>query len=81
MNKIVKVLQSLLPEGGFAVYGDSYEDIVFIEAKPITKAAFQKAFDCYDSDVVAAAAKVAADRATILAKIGITADEAKLLLS
>lgn len=80
MNKTVKVLQSLLPDGGFAVYGDSYEDIVFIEAKPITKAAFQKAFDSYDSDVLAAAAKASADKAALLAKLGITADEAALLL-
>ena len=81
MNKTVKVLQFLLPEGGFAVYGDSYEDIVFIEANPITKAVFQKAFDSYDADVLAAAAKAEADKAALLAKLGITAEEAKLLLS
>jgi hypothetical protein len=80
MNKIVKVLQSLLPDGGFAVYGDTYEDIVFIEAQPISKAAFQKAFDSYDSDVLALAAKAQADKAALLAKLGITADEAALLL-
>ena len=80
MNKIVKVLQSLLPDGGFAVYGDSYEDIVFIEAKPITKETFEKAFNSYDSDVLAAATKAQANKAALLAKLGITADEAALLL-
>ena len=81
MNKIVKVLQSLLPDGGYAVYGDSYEDIIFIEAKPIAKDVFQKALDSYDSDVLAAAAKAEADKTALLAKLGISADEAKLLLS
>jgi len=81
MDKILKVLQSLLPEGGYAIYGDSYEDIVFIEAKPITKETFEKAFNSYDSNLLAAAAKTDADKTTLLAKLGITADEAKLLLS
>jgi len=75
------VLSMLLPEGGWVIYGDDYEGIQFTECDPITKAKFEAGFAQYDAwkaeqDAVKASAKTA-----LLQKLGITEDEAKLLLS
>ena len=75
------VLSMLLPEGGWVIYGDDYEGIQFTECEPITKAKFEAGFAKYDAwkaeqDAVKASAKTA-----LLQKLGITEDEAKLLLS
>jgi len=80
MTKASDVLMMLLPEGGWATYGDTYEDIVFLEAKPLTKEEFNAGVAKYDSWQAAKEAKVAADKDAILAKLGITLEEAKLLL-
>lgn len=75
------VLGMLIPTGGWVISGDEYEGIQFIEAEPITKAEFEAGFAQYDAwksqqDEAAASAKAA-----LLARLGITADEARLLLS
>ena len=76
-----EVLAMLIPTGGWAIAGNSYEGITFIEAAPITKAEFEAGFAQYDTLKAEQDAKAAADKAALLAKLGITADEAKLLLS
>ena len=43
------VLSMLIPEGGWAITGDDFEGITFIEAEPITKAAFNAGFAQYDA--------------------------------
>jgi hypothetical protein len=82
------VLTLLIPTGGWTIAGDEYEGITFIECEPITKAQFDAAFANYESikaeqEAAKAADKVAAEakRQALLDKLGITEEEAKLLLS
>jgi hypothetical protein len=55
--------------------------VQFIEATPITEAQFQAGFAQLDAWKAEQDAKATSDKAALLAKLGITADEAKLLLS
>jgi hypothetical protein len=75
------VLAMLIPTGGWVIAGDNYEGIQFIEAEPITKAEFEAGFAKVDAFKAAEATKKAADKAALLERLGITADEAALLLS
>ena len=75
-----KVLEMLIPQGGWATQGNTYEDILFIECEPISKEEFDAGVKRYDAwkaqkDEVKAATKTA-----LLERLGITEDEAKLLL-
>ena len=83
MNKISggDVLALLLPNGGWTIAGDNYEGITFIECEPITKAQFDAAFANYESLKAEQDAAKAAEKAALLNRLGITADEARLLLS
>lgn len=81
MAKGSEVLQMLIPTGGWFITGDDYEGIQFLECKPITKEEFEAGFAKADAWKAEQEAKAAADKAALLAKLGITADEAKLLLS
>ena len=76
-----EVLRYLIPNGGYTAMGEDYEGINFVECEPITKAQFTAGFAQYDAWKAEQDAQVAADKAALLAKLGITADEAKLLLS
>ncbi len=71
----------LIPTGGWAITGNDYEGIQFIECEPITKAQFEAGFAQYDAWKAEQDSKAKADKAALLAKLGITADEARLLLS
>ena len=75
------VLSMLIPTGGWVILGEDYEGIEFIEATPITKAQFEAGFAQYDAWKAEQDSKAAADKSALLARLGITADEAKLLLS
>lgn len=75
------VLKMLFPNGGWAIRGDEYEGIDFINIEPITKTEYDKAFAEYDAWKTEQEAKAEADKAALRAKLGITADEANLLLS
>ena len=76
-----EVLTMLIPQGGWLIRGDEYEGIEWLECDPITKAQFQAGFTDVDAWKAEQDAKAAADKAALLAKLGITADEAKMLLS
>ena len=75
-----EVLEMLIPTGGWAITGNDFEGIQFIEANPITKAEFEAGLakvDAWKADQ----AKIKQDKKdALLAKLGITADEAALLL-
>ena len=75
-----EVLEMLIPTGGWSISGNDWEGVTFIEATPITKAQFDAGFAQYDAWKAEQDSKAAADKAALLAKLGITADEAKLLL-
>ena len=66
----------------YTVYADDYDSINWFGKTPaITKAQFEAGFAQYDVWKESQDATKAADKAALLAKLGITADEAKLLLS
>lgn len=76
-----QVLMMLIPNGGWIISGDDYQGITFLECEPITEAQFQAGFALYDTWKAEQDSKAATDKAALLIKLGITADEAKLLLS
>jgi hypothetical protein len=76
-----EVLEMLCPNTEWIIYGDDFDSIQWIKGDPITKADFQAGFAKVDAWKAEQVAKAAADKAALLAKLGITADEAKLLLS
>jgi hypothetical protein len=76
-----EVLFMLIPDGGWAISGDKYEDIKFIEAEPITKSEFEAGFKKVDAWKLEQEIGKANAKAALLERLGITEDEAKLLLS
>jgi len=75
------VLNMLLPDGGWYIAGDDYEAIKFSECEPITRAEFEAGFGQYEDWKAEQDATKAAQKATLLDRLGITQDEAKLLLA
>jgi hypothetical protein len=81
MVKGYEVLEMLIPNGGWAISGDSFEGITFVECPPITKAQFEAGFAKVEKWKADKEKDQATQKAALLAKLGITDDEAKLLLS
>ena len=75
------VLRFLIPTGGWAISGDDWEGVQFLEAEPITKKQFTDGFAQYDTWKTEQESTKATEKAALLVRLGITADEAKLLLS
>jgi len=80
MARADQVLQYLLPNGGWYMSGDEYEGIQFLECEAITKAQFDAGFAQYDAWKAKQDAAQATDKAALLTRLGITADEFKTLL-
>ena len=76
-----EVLSMLCPNTEWVITDNDFDSIQWIKGEPITKAQFDAGFAQYDSWKTEQDAKVATDKAELLNKLGITADEAKLLLS
>lgn len=81
MAKPFEVLSMLIPNGGYVQYGENYEGIEFLECNPITKAEYEEGFAQYDAWKAQQEAAKATQKAALLNRLGITAEEAKLLLS
>jgi hypothetical protein len=79
MAKSYEVLTMLIPTGGWVTHGDDYADVEFIEATAMTKAEYEAGFAQYDAWKAEQDAQAEAEKAALLGKLGITADEAKLL--
>lgn len=75
-----EVLNMLLPNGGWYIVGNDYETIKFLECEPITKAQFEAGFAQYDAWKAEQDAAKAAQRQAILDRLGLTAEEARLIL-
>ena len=75
------IMNLLRPNGGWIMRGDEYKGIEFINCEPVTQAEFDKALADYPKLLADKAEQAAKDKAALLDKLGITADEAKLLLS
>lgn len=76
------VLTMLIPNGGWAISGQDYEGIQFLECEPISKEQFASGFAQYDAwkaeqDAAQAAKKAAAEAK--LEALGLTADDLKAL--
>jgi hypothetical protein len=83
MAKPREVLEMLYPNGGWAISGEEYEGIQFLECEPITKAEYEAGFPQPTmlgrlSKKQQAAAKKAAAEAK-LAALGLTSDDLKAL--
>lgn len=76
-----EVLEMLCGQTGWTIYGDEYENIVWGECKPITKKQFTDGFAAVDAWKAQQEATKSAEKTALLTKLGITSDEAKLLLS
>jgi hypothetical protein len=82
MAKGNEVLSMLLPNGGWAIQGNDFDSIVYDEGvKALTKAQFNAGLADYDAWKAEQDANAQAEKAALLVKLGINADEAKLLLS
>ena len=76
-----QVLQMLIPNGGWVISGDEFEGIQFLECEPITKEEFETGFAQWDTFKAQQDADKAQAKAALLDRLGITAEEAALLLA
>lgn len=74
------VLQMLIPTGGWVITGDDYEGIQFIDCEPITEKQFTDGFAQFEAWKAEEECSKAIAKAALLERLGITADEAALLL-
>ena len=82
MAKMYEVLQMLCPNVEWYVKGQEFDDIDWLGKKaPITKTQFEAGFAQYDAWKAEQESTKATAKAALLDRLGITADEAKLLLS
>jgi len=81
MATSLEVIQFLRPAGGWVLVGDEYEGITFYEAAPFSKEEFQEAFSKCDLFLENQKAQKIAEKLALLEKLGITEEEATLLLS
>jgi hypothetical protein len=81
MATSIEVLGMLIPNGGYIQSGDTFEGIEFIDCEPITKKQYTDGFAKYDAWKAKQDAAQATAKSALLEKLGITEDEAKLLLA
>ena len=76
------VLTMLCPNVEWTIYGDDFESIQWkTKTAPITKAQFEQGFEDYDAWKNQQQANKLSSKQAILDKIGLTAEEAQILLS
>ena len=83
MDYLVKAIRRLRPTSQFSYDNDDYSTIVWtvLEVKAPTQAEIDEAIKQVKADEIAEAEAKAQAKAEVLKRLGITADEAKLLLS
>ena len=75
------VLAFLCPESGWTITGDDFDSIVWESGAPeITESEFLAGFDLVDNYKAEKALENAAAKQAILNRLGLTAEEAALLL-
>jgi hypothetical protein len=80
MAKSYEVLSMLIPNGGYIQVGETYEGIEFLECEPITKKQYEDGFAKYDAWKAKKDAARETAKTAILDRIGLTADELKMIL-
>ena len=80
---LAKAIKKLHPTAEFTFTEADYSSIEWnlLDGDAPTKAQIDSAIEQVKADEITAKAKGEADKAALLAKLGITADEARLLLS
>ncbi len=80
---IVKAIKKLKPNAEFSFTDSDYSTVKWdvLDGNAPTQVEIDNAIKQIKDDEIATKAKAVADKAALLAKLGITADEAKLLLS
>jgi hypothetical protein len=83
MDYLVRAIHKLKPTAEFSFTNDDYSTIKWdkLDGDAPTQAEINAAIEQVKADEIAVEVKAEADKAALLAKLGITADEAKLLLS
>ena len=78
-----EVLNYLIPQGGWVVYGDDFDSIIYDEGvKPLTKAEFDAGFAKVEAWKAEQDSKAEAAKSTAQAKLaalGLTSDDLKAL--
>jgi hypothetical protein len=74
------VLSMLCPNTEWVIRGGDFDSIEWIKGEPITKAEFEAGFAQYDALKAEQDATKAATKAALLARLGITEEEAQLLI-
>lgn len=80
MAQAYEVLAMLRPEGGYVHYGLDYEGIQFIDCEPITIEEYEAGFAQYDAWKAKFDADQEKKKTAVLDRLGITSEEAALLL-
>lgn len=75
------VLNMLLPNGKFIITGNDYDSIIWFDDNKISKNEFEAGFEQYDGWLQNQLQSQKATKQAILDRLGITDNEAKLLLS
>ena len=76
------VLGYLLPNGGWSIHGEDFSTVIFDQgSETVTEAEFQAGFATYAAWKAEQDAQKASAKTALLERLGITEDEAKLLLS
>ena len=76
------VLEMLIPTGGWVITGDDFSSIRYDEGvAPITKKQFDDGFAAYGAWKTAKEADIKSQKDALLTRLGITSEEANLLLS
>ena len=83
MNYLLQAIRKLKPNSEFSFTDDDYSTVKWdvLDGKAPTQSEIEAAIEEVKADELASAAKAIADKATLLAKLGITQEEASLLLS
>lgn len=76
------VLEMLIPTGGWVIVGDDFNSIRYDQGvTPISKEQFDAGFAQYNAWKIQKETEAANAKTALLNRLGITEDEAKLLLS
>lgn len=82
MAKGSDVLAMFRPNGGWVIYGDDFDSIIYDKGvEPLSKKEFEDGFAKADIWLQSIETEKLTKKAELLAKLGITEEEAKLLLS
>jgi len=77
-----QVLTMLIPTGGWVIYGDDFDSIIYDQGiTPVTKKQFTDGFAAFDDWKAQQDQATAAAKSALLDRLGITAEEAALLLT